>query len=827
MWERRLARWLFLGVPTLLVLAVGGVVPWAEWTALAALVAASLLHVLHRARAGKGAFLSPLALGGLAALGLSLLAALPLPPGLVELLSPLAAEAQQGLARVSGHEAGGWPLSLDAVSSLRGSRRLAIYLLVFLLAVPLGRKPDTLRQVMRGFGALGVAFVGVAVLNVLAGDGSIAGLYRPSAALYRGAATFVNPNHAAALLGLTLPVTVALLATGRGKRSMVVWGAGALAQFALLLLTPSGNALVAPVFLTALAAVFVARQRRHVSPRGQAVASVRLVLFAGLAVVIGLVVLQTAFEPLRAVVADAARFDKLRTIQAALSLVPRSPWVGLGPGAFLFGFGAYGPTSGLAFTAPESLPVQALLDFGLPAGLALMALPLAGLWMVAKKAHEDSLRVGLAVALLGFVVHELADFAIDLPATGAVFFAVFGLAVGASDAHAGRLALRRVRVRRLALLLAGVAALGAAGGWLGEQALPRRALLAWRPETGQPAPVPLDDVRALGRFFPLDGRVWMRVGVAEQAAGRTDAGRAWLEHAARVMPQSARVLETLARSVRGVAPERHAEVVRQMAARFWTDDGARGFDAPIDFVLGELARDPTLRESPRALLGDSTERVKRYLRTLADQPLSVRKSATAALLREYGASLPTLLLLERPLRDPELAQLRTFWTTTLFTEHPQAPETWAQLSLDAARKGNLERALALQQKARALRGAPDAVIGARLVELYLKLGRVPEAAAALTELDGLPGLPASRREVLKARLAVAQDRTDAALTLVEHLLIDEPRNLEALALRAKLLADTGRWSEAREAYLKLHRLTDRPGYKAQADRLQKKLTPAR
>jgi len=820
-WERRFARWLFVGVPSFLVLAIGGVFPWAEWAALAALTAGVLSHLVARARGAREAVVSPFALGGLVALAFAAVSALPLPLGLLDVVAPLSGGVQHDLAKVSGVQHAWVPFSLDAVASLRMARIIALFTLIFLLGVPLGRKPDTLRRVLRAFGMLGTGFVGIAVLNAVADDGAILGLYQPSTRLQPWTATLVNPNHSAALLGLTLPVTAALFATTRGVRGLTVWGGSALAQLALLLLTPSGNALVTPVFLAVVAGVFLVRRRRADSTRQRKVRSARSAILLGLGFLVAVLVVQTAFEPLRDVVSDAARFSKLPVILAGFELVPRAPLLGIGPGAFLYAFGAFGPAVPVALTAPESLPLQALLDFGAPLGLALLALGAFGLWRIARRAHADVLLMGLAAALVGFAVHDLADFAIDLPATGVLFFGFFGLAVGATDDAGGRFALRRVRVRTVAVLLALVAVTGAVAAYVGETVLPRRALVAWEPATKGPAPVPLEDAVAAGRFFPLDGRVWTRVGVATKAAGDTTRGLAWLDYAVRVMPQSPRANEALLAAVSDVDPERHEALLKRFVARF------RTYLRRIDFAAGQVLRSPRLRERPRSILGDSVDVVARYVHRVVTRPLDVQKPALAGLIQDYGANLDVLLLLDKPLADAQLEPLRARWLATLFSEHDRAPQTWYQLAEDARRKGHADRAYSHLVHARGLATTPQPDLDARLVEVCLALDRVDEAARLLAETDGLAHVAEVPRTLLKARLAVAQGHADRALALLDHVLVDRPTAVDVLAVRATTLERLGRWHDAREAYEHLWRLTNKKHYRVRADQLQKKLTPNR
>jgi tetratricopeptide (TPR) repeat protein len=217
--------------------------------------------------------------------------------------------------------------------------------------------------------------------------------------------------------------------------------------------------------------------------------------------------------------------------------------------------------------------------------------------------------------------------------------------------------------------------------------------------------------------------------------------------------------------------------------------------------------------------------VRRFLAALDGRPLDVRKHALLALVRDYPASLDVLLLLERPLRDPDLASLRAPWLATLFSEHSDAPETWRFLAEDARRDGNLAGALAHLDRARSLRASPDAAVELLTVEVCLGLGLADRAAAALATLDARGLGTAPQRELLRARLAVAQGRPEAALTLLTHLLVDQPGNRDAMALQARVMADTGRWNEAREVYEQLYRLTGKRGYRVRAERLERLLTP--
>jgi tetratricopeptide (TPR) repeat protein len=818
-WERRLARWLVLSVPWILAACLGGVFPSAEWASLAALGLGAAAYALHRARAGKRATVSPFVLGGLLALGWALVAAVPLPFGLVEALSPTAGAAQADLARTAGHAPGWVPLSLDAVSSLRLARRLAVYVLVFLLAVPLGRKPDVLRRAARSVGGLGTAFVAVAALNALTGDGTVLGLHRPEPALYAGAATLVNPDHAVALLGLTLPVTVGLLATASQLRSRLAWGGSAAAQLALMALTPSGGAWTTPVLLGLLLAAFVTGRTRSSSRRRARVAAARRAAVLGLAGVAALAVVASLLLPWRADVAVAGRVDRLDVLGQGLALVARSPAVGLGPGTFLFALGAFGAPSGIALSSVGSLPVQALLDFGVPLALLVVAVPAAGMLVAIRRVRADLLLAGLAVALVGFGVHALADGALELPALGALFFALFGLLLGATDDGAGRLSLRRVRTRWLAALAAGVAVAGAVGGVVGERVLPRRALVAWEPAAAVAPPVPIERAIEAGRFYPLDGRAWSRVGTLLREQGHPQQGLAWLQYAARVMPQSAAVLQALAAAVRETDPAQHEALLGEIVLRFWRLPPALANPRAQAFVVDEVLRQARLRERPRGVLGDDPSRVVRYVAALEGRGPALCESALGGLLRDYAGSLPALLALDGPLRAPGLATLRSLWLATLFAEHADAPETWMLMADDARARGDDQRALAHLLRAHELHGGVDPAIEARLVDVSLALHQNERAARAVAELDGR--VAPAERDLLRARLAVAEGRPELALGLLAHVLLEQPSNREALTLRAEVLLDAGRWREAREVFLRLFRLTGDARFRQRADDLQR------
>lgn len=221
----------------------------------------------------------------------------------------------------------------------------------------------------------------------------------------RAFAGFSTPAALGGMLGLSLPLTVALAVGARG-RVRAAWIAVAVLQLAGLLATASATAAAALLGATALAAVVRGGSRRVLAVGALALAA----LLAG-------VVMQrdAILDP-----AGPASPFRLRAgnLRAALEMGREHPWLGVGPGGYAESYLSHRRASDNEARHAHDLPLELVAELGWPAGLALAAAFYAlflGPLGSARGAAEPALRRGAAVALAAFALHNLADYTAFMP----------------------------------------------------------------------------------------------------------------------------------------------------------------------------------------------------------------------------------------------------------------------------------------------------------------------------------------------------------------------------------------------------------------------------
>lgn len=393
------------------------------------------------------------AVSGLALLGLVQL--LPLPPSLLGAVSPGSAEAWQGAAKVLA--AFGRPAPVPRVSlapwETAGVALLALaFVALFLSAAALLERRATRRL-----------FAGVVVLSGLAQIGVAVSTQE---GVLRLSGSFVNPNHLAGYLEVSLALALGLLwyrsrtalrdlagapgADERARRLAVLlpglaaatllWGVLA----AGIVLSQSRGGIVAASGVTLLLVALA------FALRGRAASRARVVAAGALSV---LLVLGTAFAIAGAGTAAFLRFllpdasDLAADYRVLIWSGSRDafalfPWLGSGLGAFREAFRRVQPDDvpGLVDQA-HSEYLQILVTGGL-AGALLGALALAfGLRALlrglARQRHREESAFGLAGlgALLMLLLHGTAEFCFSIPAIPATLAAVLGGAWAALQWH--------------------------------------------------------------------------------------------------------------------------------------------------------------------------------------------------------------------------------------------------------------------------------------------------------------------------------------------------------------------------------------------------------
>jgi tetratricopeptide (TPR) repeat protein len=458
------SRWdptLLLGAGLLAVvapLAVGGVhAPMQVGLSAAAL---ALLFVHGLTRRERGLRLVPFAGAIAVALAFTMFQLTPLPAAIVRVLSAPAAALRADVAPAARL----MPLTLDAPATwLALMRGVACAALLFLVGgiVQSRGQARRLLGIVAGGGAV-VALVALAQRAL--GVQAILGVYRPRSTPGFGVfGSFVDVNHAAALLTLTALIAAGLALELRDKARAAAAGVAALAVVAILVSTSRSGAfgLAAGGFLmvTLLAARSVGVSRA-----------------VGIAVVLLMFASATALwasEGLRVRVWGHEQVfanQKTRGWVDGARMAFDYKWTGVGRGAFEAPVNAYRQDDeSVRLVYPENIVVQMASEWGIAASMLLLALAIGAARRLAPTIATESTPavVGAACGVVGVLAHDFGDFSLELPGVAFPTVIALGVVVGRIGAVERRGGKRGVRVAARAWVpfwLAAVLVLVAAAG---------------------------------------------------------------------------------------------------------------------------------------------------------------------------------------------------------------------------------------------------------------------------------------------------------------------------------------------------------------------------
>jgi tetratricopeptide (TPR) repeat protein len=398
-------------------LAIGG----AHAATQVVLSLAALALLIAYLRVGdRGVMAVPLTWACAVAVGYTALQLVPLPAFVVGLVSPAAHELRS-------ETGAGWlmPLTVDAPATwLALARGFACFGLLLMVGTH-SRSHRLARTILLALSLVGTVLATITLVQRLVGAHAILGFYVPRNMPGGGFfGTFVNGNHAASVLALSSLISAGLaLDAKEGKRFFFL--ASAVLSGAVVFYTASrAGALGFGVGGLLLASVALVRRLGWATGLLTALAMMAVASGATLWLADGLRsrLLPTAGEGLY-------ENQKLRGWRDAASMAVSYRWSGVGRGAFEAPAAAYRQDDeGVRLVYPENLLVESATEWGIPLTLLLMglvALPLAG---VARGLSGRELGViGAAAGVLAVLVHEMADFGLELP--GVAFPTVIALGV--------------------------------------------------------------------------------------------------------------------------------------------------------------------------------------------------------------------------------------------------------------------------------------------------------------------------------------------------------------------------------------------------------------
>ncbi|MBE7450866.1 MAG: O-antigen ligase family protein [Kofleriaceae bacterium] len=544
----------------------------------------------------------------------------------------------------------------------------------------------------------------------------------------------INANHLAALAALACPLALGLGVHARGRPRLAALAA-MLTLIAMAVGTGSRSGavgLVAGLLATMTALVLLRRsqepERRH--PR----LMTAMALIAVSCAVVLLVVFTggTLSQEVQATqLAELGRErSKFQVWGLSLQLVQENPWLGIGRGAFETTFPRVGVVGDTTYSHAESSFLQLVIEWGIPGALLVTALALAIARRAVRRGRHGPLEAGALGAVVSILVHDLADFSLELPvvAMAVIVASSLLLPVRLRASAASGPEVRRSMIVRATLVVAGLAVIATAASSCGRSAREDRDRIA--AATGDRFAL----ARAALRRHPADGLV---AGHAAQAlfAQRSPRTAHVASRALYLQPNHPGLHHLAARVLAASQRPRQAQVEFALALRW-----ARRIDPILDDLLRVF---PTAEDAARCLPLE-LRHVSRLRSALAQRE---RGDVTLAYLRRMVALFPTDLGAQLALAQQAIALGRpeeALGPAALV--HDQRPSAASALALAQARAATGHPAEAIEL----LRRAPPAenagqtrLLAGVLSQLLHAQGDLLGARAVLLEaaarLQGHPG----------------------------------------------------------------------------------------
>lgn len=715
--NRQLRQWgvaaVALGCLLVAVLPIGGIPP------LAARIAAPLLAVAGVA-ASTGSSSARVALPYALLSAWSLLQVVPLPLGVLEKLSPRAAEVWRDALSPVGGAVASAPLSLCPEATWLEVAKWGGLGGAALLGAAAQRRSGLSRSIAMGL----VAALVVAAAHVghgLAGARRVWGVYTPVntfSGFHVGPLLNVNTLSGYLLLGVFAGLALVYSSRLRQTAAMAVVLATTCSLVIGVVVLASRSAVAALLVGSILATgLYLARWRgdaRKISGVGAIAATAAIVGIGG-----GLAVLGFGGEIARGL--GEKNFTKLRVVSDAASMVRDYPLFGVGRGAFSGIYHLYRTVPDDEFwTHPENVAVAFSVEWGVPATIVAVV---AFAWLTfASRPGRSAARLVLMTGVATVVLQNLFDFGLEALGVGALSAYLWGVAASAegTGADVADSLGRPVRAAVAALALVGAALSGGATLPLDAR---RQAFAASRD----------GDVAAVSPYlarFPADPYFPLLGGMVAGAKQPTESLR-WYNRGLQLAPRWGLVHLELARALARLGARRQA----LMEARLVVDSRSTSAKEALALAVS-LARSADELSSMASVGAPNEAEVLRTLWGLVPPTSAFRGPIEERLLA--GSPCEVAVLVARA--DASLRDLRAESATC------SGP----------AREACLTRVVEIRDK---LRGCPDggAAVARLSAELTWEAGDHKAALDAMEAACAGSGSSIECFEALAARAASVKD----------------------------------------------------------------------
>jgi len=753
--------------------------------------------------------LFPMGLGLLVVAGFTLLQLLPLPPGLVALLSPGAGEVADQI-RTGTPLAGSWQtLSLAPPATAFEAIKWLAYLLAFLVAVNYFNERHRARRALKAVAWAGFVVALLGFFSKLFMADKIFGLYPlPHGDLFFFA-SFVNPNHLAGFLGLCSPVALGLALSARERQDRALYGfMGVIVGMAVFMTLSRGGMVAFAASMTFLLVYSATRGSRRIKRLAMVQA-----LAAAVLLLAGYMAYDTIMKELRTLGdVEALREDtKIKSWAVLPEMMMDHPVTGIGRGAYATVYPRYKELpSQSTFTHAENQPLQYMVEWGPLVGGAFLLMLLSCFVMGLVRTKESFSLAGALTGIFFVMSQNLVDFNMEIGGIMMPMLLLFAVLAASPFSHAGmpieqvRFALGRKSAWSLGLISAAVVVLALPHAWLYNLDKLSAALLTHdKAKTGAE---PCDD-SPLGRaacdlikHYPADHLAPLLLGKLhlESTPPKLDRASHWLARASWLNPTQPQAHRLIGRALFFAGHKNQALGEYRRAA----ESNRELLTATISEVL-RLTNDPA--SAIRATPDDASAYLQtaRMLRTLGRHD-EARKAAGLALDKD-ATLLPAMDLLgAMALQQGLLQEAATIAQQAIEADplHEQAYVLKGQVLM--AQKKPIEAEAAWKE---GMLQVPESTqLAHKLVNFYLGQGRARDAehvASRMQTFIAPDDRSQARMLMLIGRIKETREQFFEARQVFRQALQLSPDTLPYVFRLAKAEERIGNWDEAEKLYVQL------------------------
>ena len=355
--------------------------------------------------------------------GWTVLQCIPLPIGVVRVLSPTAADVWSRSVEPLHQSVPGWvTLSVDPSATKVEALKLALYLAAFVAsALVTGRRTGT-TFLVRSMIVSSVVIVSLTLVHSALGLRSVYGFYAPRTGV-GVIGPLLNTNHIAAYANVGLILALSSLFDDEPVAPRVLLGAAVLALVGAEVWLASRGAVGALVFVVAALVL-----KRNAGRRPRFIAP--MLVSAG-GVVMAVVALAPSAIP-GLLDTDVSKLGLTKLV--LVKMVPAYPLFGAGRGTFESAFPAFREgVSFIVWTHPENLVAQWVSEWGIPVSVGAIAALAWAVWPKNVFHRGTSGLVGPWLVVAATLLHNMVDFNMETPAVALVVWTCAGIALARSE----------------------------------------------------------------------------------------------------------------------------------------------------------------------------------------------------------------------------------------------------------------------------------------------------------------------------------------------------------------------------------------------------------